>query len=218
MRAVAVREHGPFRSPRLETVPDPVPGRGEVVIDARAIGVNYPDLLVIEGKYQFLPPRPFSPGKEVAGVVSAVGPGVTRFKPGDRVMAQREYGTYAEKTLSPEATCYRMPDALGFEQGAALGLAGKERSGLLEVPEAANARGLREAGCLPDAGPGLYVVQQRFATPDGARHTRTGVIAAVTAEPFGGGRVRPHERTHAGPKQDRLELLRTTGQLARVFQ
>ena len=77
----------------------------------------------------------------------------------------------------------------------------------------------RSHGVLsPDAGPGLYVVQQRFATPDGARHTRTGVIAAVTAEPFGGGRVRPHERTHAGPKQDRLELLRTTGQLARVFQ
>lgn len=123
MRAVVVREHGPFGSPRLETVPDPVPGPGEVVIDARAIGVNFPDLLVIEGKYQFLPPRPFSPGKEVAGVVSAVGPGVTRFKPGDRVMAQREYGTYAEKTLSPEATCYRLPDLLGFEEGAALGLA-----------------------------------------------------------------------------------------------
>jgi NADPH2:quinone reductase len=123
MRAVVVREHGPFGSPRLETLPDPVPGPGEVVIDARAIGVNFPDLLVIEGKYQFLPPRPFSPGKEVAGVVSAVGPGVTRFKPGDRVMAQREYGTYAEKTLSPEATCYRLPDGLGFEEGAALGLA-----------------------------------------------------------------------------------------------
>jgi NADPH2:quinone reductase len=123
MRAVIVREHGPFGSPRLETVPDPVPGPGDVVIDARAIGVNYPDLLVIEGKYQFLPPRPFTPGKEVAGVVSAVGPGVTRFRPGDRVMAQREYGTYAERTLSPEATCYRLPDALGFEEGAALGLA-----------------------------------------------------------------------------------------------
>jgi len=69
----------------------------------------------------------------------------------------------------------------------------------------------RERGLLsPDAGPGLYVVQQRFATPDGAAHTRTGVIAAVTAEPFSGGRVRPHERTHAGPKQDRLDLLRAT--------
>ena len=123
MRAVIVREHGPFRSAGVETVADPVPGPGEVVIDARAIGVNYPDMLVIEGKYQFLPPRPFSPGKEVAGVVSAVGPGVRRFKPGERVMAQREYGTYAEKTLSPEATCYGLPEAMGFEEGAALGLA-----------------------------------------------------------------------------------------------
>ena len=123
MRAVVVREHGPFGSARVESVPDPVPGQGEVVIEARAVGVNYPDLLVIEGKYQFLPPRPFSPGKEVAGVISAVGPGVTRFKPGDRVMAQREYGTYAEKTLSPETTCYRMPEPMDFEVGAALGLA-----------------------------------------------------------------------------------------------
>jgi len=123
MRAVVVHEHGPARSQRVETLPDPVPGPGQVVIDAHAIGVNYPDLLVIEGKYQFLPPRPFTPGKEVAGVVSAVGEGVARVRPGDRVMAQREYGTYCEKLLSPEATCYRMPDAMSFEEGAALGLA-----------------------------------------------------------------------------------------------
>ena len=123
MRAVIVHDYGPFRSAGVETVGDPVPGPGEVVIDARAIGVNYPDMLVIEGRYQFLPPLPFSPGKEVAGVVSAIGPGVTRFRLGDRVMAQREYGTYAEKTLSPEATCYRLPEPMGFEEGAALGLA-----------------------------------------------------------------------------------------------
>ena len=123
MRAVVVHEHGPARSQRVEILPDPVPGPGQVVIDARAIGVNYPDLLVIEGKYQFLPPRPFTPGKEVAGVVSAVGEGVTRLRVGDRVMAQREYGTYCERVLSPEATCYRMPVAMSFEEGAALGLA-----------------------------------------------------------------------------------------------
>jgi NADPH:quinone reductase len=123
MRAVIVHEHGPVRNQRVETLPDPVPGPAEVVIDARAIGVNYPDMLVIEGKYQVLPPRPFSPGKEVAGVVAAVGDGVTRVKVGDRVMAQREYGAYREKVLSPEATCYRMPAAMSFEEGAALGLA-----------------------------------------------------------------------------------------------
>lgn len=123
MRAVVVHAHGDFRAPRVENVADPLPGAGEVVIGARAIGVNYPDLLVIQGKYQFLPPKPFSPGKEVAGVIEAVGAGVTRLKPGDRVMAQREYGCYAEKLLSPEATVYPMPAALGFEEGAALGLA-----------------------------------------------------------------------------------------------
>jgi len=123
MRAVVVHQHGSARSQAVETLPDPVPGPGQVVIDARAIGVNYPDLLVIEGKYQFLPPRPFTPGKEVAGVVSAVGEGVARVRVGDRVMAQREYGTYCEKLLSPEATCYRMPDAMSFDEGAALGLA-----------------------------------------------------------------------------------------------
>ena len=123
MRAVVVHQHGPAAAQGIETLPDPLPGRGEVVIDARAIGVNYPDMLVIEGRYQFLPPRPFTPGKEVAGVVSAVGEGVSRIKAGERVMAQREYGAYCEKVLSPEATCYRMPDALGFEAGAALGLA-----------------------------------------------------------------------------------------------
>ncbi len=123
MRAVIVREHGPVRDQRVETLPDPVPGPDEVVIDARAIGVNYPDMLVIEGKYQVLPQRPFSPGKEVAGVVSAVGDRVTRVRVGDRVMAQREYGAYREKVVSPEATCYRMPAAMSFEEGAALGLA-----------------------------------------------------------------------------------------------
>jgi NADPH:quinone reductase len=123
MRAVIVHEHGPVRSQRVETIPDPIPGAGEVVIDAHAIGVNYPDMLVIEGKYQVLPPRPFSPGKEVAGVVSAVGAGVSRVRVGDRVMAQREYGTYREKVLSPETTCYRMPDAMSFGEGAVLGLA-----------------------------------------------------------------------------------------------
>jgi NADPH:quinone reductase len=123
MRAVIVHEHGPVRKQRVETIPDQTPGAGEVMIDARAIGVNYPDMLVIEGRYQVLPPRPFSPGKEVAGVVSAVGAGVSRVRVGDRVMAQREYGTYCEKVVSPEATCYRMPDAMSFDEGAALGLA-----------------------------------------------------------------------------------------------
>jgi NADPH:quinone reductase len=173
MRAVIVREHGPAAAQRVEIVPDPVPGTGEVVIDARAIGVNYPDLLVIEGRYQFQPPRPFSPGKEVAGVVSAVGPGVTRIKPGDRVMAQREYGTYAEKTLSPEATCYRMPDALGFEEGAALGLA-YQTSHFALVERGAFRKG--EAVLVTGASGGVGLAGVEIAKALGAT-----VIAGVTS-------------------------------------
>lgn len=123
MRAVVVREHGPFADQRIEDVPEPRPGPGEVLIEARAIGVNYPDLLVIEGKYQFLPPRPFSPGKEVAGTVVATGANVTRVKEGDRVMALPEYGTYCERLVVAENICYPMPDTLSFEDGAALALA-----------------------------------------------------------------------------------------------
>ena len=123
MRAVIVREHGPVASHRIEEVPDPVPGRGEVLIEARAIGVNFPDLMVMQGSYQLLPPRPFSPGKEVAGVVGAVGEGVTRVRVGEPVMALPEYGCYAEKLVVPESICYRLPPAMPFDEGAVLALA-----------------------------------------------------------------------------------------------
>jgi NADPH2:quinone reductase len=123
MRAVIVREHGPLARHRLESAPDPAPARGEVLIEARAMGVNFPDLMVMQGSYQFLPPRPFSPGKEVAGVVGAIGEGVTRLRLGDRVMALPEYGAFAEKVVVPEAICYRMPPAMPFDEGAVLALA-----------------------------------------------------------------------------------------------
>lgn len=114
MRAVVVHKPGPFRTHKVEEVPDPVPGPGEVVIDARAIGVNYPDLLVAEGKYQFIPPAPYSPGKEVAGVV--VGSG-------KRVLAEVEFGAYAEKVLARAVDCHELPGAMPFEDAVALGLA-----------------------------------------------------------------------------------------------
>ncbi len=123
MRAVLVRTHGPYDSARVEDVPDPIPGEREVVIEARAIGVNYPDLLVIEGKYQNLPPRPFTPGKEIAGVVRAVGTGVTSCRPGDRAMALIEYGAYAEQVRAPENQVFVLPERIPFPDAAALGLA-----------------------------------------------------------------------------------------------
>lgn len=177
MRAVVVREHGRAAAQGVETLPDPVPGPGEVVIDARAIGVNYPDMLVIEGRYQLLPPRPFTPGKEVAGVVSAVGAGVARIKAGDRVMAQREYGCYAEKVVSPEATCYRMPTSLGFEEGAALGLA-YQTSHFALVERAALARG--ESVLVTGASGGVGLAGVELAKALGAT-----VLAGVTSREKG---------------------------------
>jgi NADPH2:quinone reductase len=173
VRAVVVREHGPAAAQGVETLPDPVPGPGEVVIDARAIGVNYPDMLVIEGRYQLLPPRPFTPGKEVAGVVSAVGEGVARIKAGDRFMAQREYGCYAEKVLSPETTCYRMPASLGFEEGAALGLA-YQTSHFALVERAALAKG--ESVLVTGASGGVGLAGVEIAKALGAT-----VLAGVTS-------------------------------------
>lgn len=123
MKALIVREHGPIENLQLEDVADPVPGAGEVLVDVHATSVNFPDLLVIGGTYQILPPRPFSPGKDMAGVVAAVGAGVTTFKPGDRVAAQNEYGGYAQRCVVAQHNCYRMPDSMSFADAAAMGIA-----------------------------------------------------------------------------------------------
>ena len=123
MRAVIVHEVGPADSHRVEEVADPVPAPGEVVVDVRAIGVNFPDLLVVEGKYQFRPPPPFSPGKEAAGVITALGAGVEGLRVGERVALQTEYGAYAERIAVRRETVYPMPASMSFEDAAAIGMA-----------------------------------------------------------------------------------------------
>ena len=122
MRALLVREHGPIESLTLGDAPDPAPGPGQVLVDVRAASINFPDLLVIGGTYQKLPPRPFSPGKDFAGVVASVGEGVTSCKPGDRVTAQIEFGAYAEKCVVREANCHVIPDRMSLSDAAAMGL------------------------------------------------------------------------------------------------
>jgi NADPH2:quinone reductase len=122
MRALIVHEHGPIEKLTLGEFPDPKPGKGEVLVEVHAASVNFPDLLVIGGTYQNLPPRPFVPGKDLAGVVAAVGEGVTRVKPGDRVMAQIEHGAYAERAVVREELCSVMPEKMTFAEGAAMGL------------------------------------------------------------------------------------------------
>jgi NADPH2:quinone reductase len=97
VRAVLCKAFGPPESLVVEDIPSPTPGPGEVVISVRAASVNFPDVLIIQNRYQFKPPLPFSPGSEAAGVVKDVGEGVTNVKPGDRVMAVTIYGAFAEE-------------------------------------------------------------------------------------------------------------------------
>jgi NADPH2:quinone reductase len=122
VRAVRILSHGEPEALRIVDVPPPIPGPGEVQIDVHVVGVNYPDLLVVRGVYQILAPLPFSPGKEVAGVVSAVGERVTEFRAGDRVLAYVENGGYAEQIAVPAGLCHRLPDRLGFLDAIGLGL------------------------------------------------------------------------------------------------
>ncbi|MFN3537730.1 MAG: alcohol dehydrogenase catalytic domain-containing protein, partial [Brevundimonas sp.] len=92
MRAVLSHAPGGPETLTVEEVNDPTPGKGQVVIEVKAVGINFPDTLIIEDKYQFRPERPFSPGAEVAGVVEAVGEGVKNVRKGDRVIAVPGWG------------------------------------------------------------------------------------------------------------------------------
>jgi len=118
MRALVCREYGPAERLVIEDLPDPVPGPGEVLVGIRAAGINFPDLLAIAGTYQVKIPPPFVPGNEAAGIVEAVGDGVIRIKPGDRVIATPTGGAFAEKCAVSEKLCLPLPEALSFEQGA----------------------------------------------------------------------------------------------------
>jgi NADPH2:quinone reductase len=122
MQALIINEHGPLEKLTLGEFPDPIPGTGDVLVEVHAASVNFPDLLVIGGTYQNLPPRPFVPGKDLAGVVVAVGEGVTRVKSGDRVMAQIEHGAFAERAVAPQVLCFVMPAKMSYAEGAAMGL------------------------------------------------------------------------------------------------
>jgi NADPH2:quinone reductase len=123
MRAALVRRFGDPDVISVETVPDPHPGEGEIVIDVAATAVNFVDLIIVGGKYQFVPELPFTPGKLPAGKVSAVGSGVTSLKVGDRVLTTAERGGYAQKALARACQSYLLPNTLSFVDAAAMALA-----------------------------------------------------------------------------------------------
>lgn len=122
MRALVLHQHGSIEDLKLEEFAEPQPGPNEVLIDVHAASVNFPDLLVISGSYQQLPPKPFVPGKDLGGTVAAVGANVTTVTPGDRVMAQIEHGAFAERAIAPQGNCYPLPPSMSFAEAAAMGL------------------------------------------------------------------------------------------------
>lgn len=119
MRAVLSKVAGGPESLVVEEVMDPTPAKGQVVIEVKAIGINYPDALIIEDKYQFKPERPFSPGAEVAGIVDAVGEGVKGVRRGDRVIAVPGWGGLVERIAVPADSLIPIPDGMDFEMAAA---------------------------------------------------------------------------------------------------
>jgi NADPH:quinone reductase len=122
MKAVLCKAYGPPESLVVEDVLSPEPGPGEVVVSVKAASVNFPDVLIIQNKYQFKPQLPFSPGSEVAGVVKTIGDGVTTVKPGDRVMAFTTYGAFAEEVKTDATRLLPLPPAMDFTHAAAFGL------------------------------------------------------------------------------------------------
>jgi NADPH2:quinone reductase len=122
VKAVLCKAFGPPETLVYEDVASPSPEPGEAVVSVKAASVNFPDVLIIENKYQLKPPLPFSPGSELAGVVKSVGDGVTGFEPGDRVMAITGYGAFAEEVKTEARRMLPIPAGMDFATAAAFGL------------------------------------------------------------------------------------------------
>ncbi len=174
MKAFLCKEFGPVDSHTVEEIEDPVAGPGQVVVDIKATGISFPDVLIVQGLYQFKPPFPFSPGSEISGVVSSVGEGVTMHKVGDRVMGSigsgglREKGVYLEQQLMP------LPESMDFNTAAGFPLnygttyhAFKQRGELKEG----------QSVVVLGAGGGLGITAIHIAKAMGAR-----VIAAASSQ------------------------------------
>ena len=174
MRALLSREPGGPEALLLEEVPDPVPGPGELLVRVRACSINYPDVLIIEDKYQLKPPRPFAPGSEIAGEVEGVGDGIAGWSAGDRVIAATGYGGLVEKVVIPAKGAIRLPADRSFEEGSAL---------LLTYATSVHAlldRGRLEAGqtlLVLGAAGGVGIAAVEIGKAVGAR-----VIAAASSE------------------------------------
>lgn len=122
MKALLCKAYGTPDSLVLEDAPSPTPGANQLLVAVKAAGVNFPDVLIIQGKYQYKPQMPFAPGSEMAGVVKAVGPGVSDFKAGDLVQANTTYGSFAEEMVIDAARATKLPAGMDLTVAAAFGL------------------------------------------------------------------------------------------------
>src|SRR3954468_17281042 len=119
MKALLSKAVGGPETLVFEDVPSPEAKPGFAVVQVKAVGVNFPDVLIIEDKYQFKPPRPFAPGAEVSGIVKSVGEGVTHVKPGDRVLGNTGWGGMAQALAIDAQRLVAIPDAMPFDDAAA---------------------------------------------------------------------------------------------------
>ncbi|WP_088007344.1 quinone oxidoreductase family protein [Indiicoccus explosivorum] len=185
MKVVKLEQYGGPEVLELTEVQKPEPNEDEVIIEVKAIGVNYADTARREGQYVVPTPLPFTPGAEIAGAVSAIGDGVTRFKPGDRIVALIEAGGYSEFVAVPEQALIPVPDSVPFEQAVALPLQGLSAYHILKT------MGRLEAGetVLVHAAAG-----------------GVGTLAVQLAKIFGAGTVIATAST-----EEKLELARSLG-------
>ena len=175
----ALRSHAPGgpETLTLDEIECPAPGPGQVRLRVKACSINFPDVLIIQDMYQFKPPRPFAPGGEAAGVIDAVGEGVTRWKAGDRVIAMLGNGGLAEEVLVDQNRMFPLPDGVSFEVGASILMTyGTNMHGLLD-------RGRLKAGdtlLVLGAAGGIGLSAVELGKAYGAR-----VVAAVSSEEKG---------------------------------
>lgn len=174
MRALVCNEYGPPESLRIETHDDPSPGADQILVDVRAAGINFPDVLAIAGKYQVKTPTPFIPGNEASGIVAALGDGVDRYSVGDKVIINTLGGAFAEKCLASVHTSMPLPDALNFEQGA--GFSVTYGTSYHALKQSANLKAGETVLVLGAAG-GVGITAVEIAKAMGAR-----VIAAASSD------------------------------------
>ena len=174
MRALLSTAAGGPETLELTELPDPTPGKGQLLVRVKACAINYPDVLIIEDKYQFKPPRPFAPGGEIAGVVEAIGESVEGWSVGDRLISMLGHGGLSEKVLVDARMALPLPPECSFEEGAALILT--YATSIHALLDRGNLREGQTLLVLGAAG-GLGISAVELGRAFGAR-----VVAAVSSE------------------------------------